>query len=56
MNKKDKFERLKPEAFKYQQEPVDDFTPGFFFGVLLTVLSALAMLILAVILIWIYLV
>ena len=56
MTKKDKFELLKPEVFKYQQEPVDDLTPGFIFGVALTILAALALLVLFAIWFWVYVV
>lgn len=56
MNKKDEFERLKPEAFEYQHRYDDDITPGFFFGVLLTVLSATALLVLFVLLLVIFII
>lgn len=37
MRKKDKFDEIKPDAFKYQQFPQDEFTPSFIFGVLITI-------------------
>lgn len=37
---KDKFEELKPEAFKFQKNE-EDFTPGLFIGVMICVISAI---------------
>lgn len=38
MRKKDKFDEIKPDAFKYQQiTPRDEITPGFIFGVMITI-------------------
>lgn len=46
MNKKlnDKYEELKPEAFKYEEE----ITPGFWFGIILSILVMIGFLILFV--------
>ena len=43
--KKDKYKELKPEAFRYEQE---DFTPGLFFGVIVSIVLMLAVIIMFV--------
>lgn len=40
---KDKFEELKPEAFKFQKNE-EDFTPGLFIGVMICIVSAIVVI------------
>lgn len=42
--KKDKYEELKPEAFRYEE----DFTPGLFWGAILSVLLMMSVIIMFV--------
>lgn len=42
--KKDKYEELKPEAFRYEE----DFTPGLFLGSLLSIILMIAVVIMFV--------
>ena len=42
--KKDKYEELKPEAFRYEE----DFTPGLFLGSVLSIILMIAVIIMFV--------